>query len=310
MNLFFDSKNKLGECILWCERKQALFWVDIVGRTLSQLTLPEKVLTQWDMPESLACIALTNDDDLLLIGLASRLAFFSLVDQSITTICAVEPELALTRINDGRCDRQGRFVFGTLNQHSDRAKLGGFYRLGHDLVLERLPIASVAIANSVCFSADGKTMYYCDSLTKAIYQCDYDSNSPSAFVPRLFVNLADQAGVPDGSIIDAEGYLWNAQWGGGVLVRYSPDGVEVQRVELPITQPTCATFGGGRLDTLFVTSATDELGSIQLAQQVQAGGVFAHQSAGIRGLPEQRFIIGKKLHSPSQADTRFNIKMK
>lgn len=293
MNLFCDSKNKLGECVLWCEQKQALYWTDIVGRKLSRLTVPQQVLTEWPMPEPLACLALTDAEDVLLLGLASRLAFFSLSTQTITTICSVEADLPTTRINDGRCDRQGRFVFGTLNQHPDRSRLASFYRLGADLVLERLPLAPVAIANSICFSPNGARMYYCDSLARAIYCCDYDQTAGAAFVPQLFADLRDQPGVPDGSVVDATGHLWNAEWGGAAVRRYSPDGQCVQQLRLPVTQPTCPAFGGADFDTLFVTSATDELTSAQLLAQSGAGGLFRHQFADLRGLPEQRFITGR-----------------
>ncbi len=290
MQLFLDSHNQLGECVLWCEKTQALFWTDIVAGKLCRLTVPGKVKTEWAMPEPLASFALTDQDDILLLGLASRLAFFSLSTHTITTICSVEADLPTTRINDGRCDRAGRFVFGTLNQEPGRARLASFYRLNHDLVLERLPLAPVAIANSICFSPDGARMYYCDSLAKAIYCCDYDNDSAAAFVPQLFTDLRDQAGVPDGSVVDAAGYLWNAVWGGAAVKRYSPDGLCVLQLDLPVSQPTCPAFGGADFNTLFVSSATDELTPEALSAQPLAGALFAHQFAGLRGLPEQRFL--------------------
>lgn len=294
MKLVLDANNQLGECILWCERSQALFWTDIPGCSLYRLSYPQLDLSHWDMPERLACFALTGDSDSLLLGLATQLAFFSLSTQSLTHIAPVETDLPTTRINDGRCDRQGRFVFGTLNEDPERAAIGHFYRLNRDLSLEQLPIAPVAIANSICFSPDGKLMYYCDSLAKAIYCCDYDdhassSASTSRFQPRLFADLQEEPGVPDGSIIDAEGYLWNAQWGGGSVTRYTPSGLVDQRICLPVTQTTCLAFGGAAFSTLFVTSATDELTPIQVQQQALAGSIFQQEFSTIRGLPESRF---------------------
>jgi len=290
MKLYYDSKNQLGECVLWCEKNQSLFWVDIVGRKLCQLTVPEQVYTSWDMTDALGCIALTEDKDVLLLGLAKQLAFFSLSHQTITFICEVEPNLLTTRINDGRCDRQGRFVFGTLNLHPDREKLGSFYRLNQELVLERLPIMSISIANSICFSPDGKRMYFCDSLDKKIYCCDYETGTESEFIPDVFSDLSDYPGVPDGSTVDANGHIWNAAWGAGVVRQYNEEGQMIQQVDLPVSLPTCLSFGGADLDILFVTSAKDELSLRQLEMQQAAGGLF-HHDIGISGLQEQRFHL-------------------
>jgi len=288
MNLLLDAKNKLGECILWCERSKALFWTDISDCRLYRLRYPQLELSQWDMPERLSCFALTEDDDFLLLGLATRLAFFSISTRKITPIMPVEAGLPTTRINDGRCDRQGRFVFGTVNEDPERAGIAHFYRLNRDLSLEQLPLAPVAIANSICFSLDGKLMYYCDSLAKAIYCWPYDDHDAQ---PYLFANLQEQSGVPDGSVIDAEGYLWNAQWAGGCVTRYAPSGVIERQIFLPVTQTTCLTFGGFAFSTMFVTSATDELTPIQWHQQPLAGGIFQNEFLAIHGLPEQRFKL-------------------
>lgn len=202
----------------------------------------------------------------------------------------VEAGLPTTRINDGRCDRLGRFVFGTVNEDPERAAIAHFYRLNRDLSLEQLPLPPVAIANSICFSLDGKLMYYCDSLAKAIYCWPYDDLDVQ---PYLFADLRDQVGVPDGSIVDADGYLWNAQWGSGSVTRYAPSGLIERQIFLPVTQTTCLTFGGNAFSTMFVTSATDELTPMQIDQQLLAGSIFQQEFSTIRGLPEQRFKLAE-----------------
>jgi len=288
MEQLLRETNKLGECILWCERSQALFWTDIPGCRLCRLSYPGLELSQWAMPERLCCFALTDDVDCLLLGLARQLAFFSLSTGQITPLMPVEAGLPGTRINDGRCDRQGRFVFGTINEDPARAAIGHFYRLNHDLSLQQLPLAPVAIANSICFSPDGKTMYYCDSPARAILCCTYDGPE---FRSRLFADLQGQPGVPDGSIIDAEGYLWNAQWSGSCVTRYADSGKTDRQIFLPVSQVTCLAFGGETFSTLFVTTATEELSPAQRRQQPLAGSVFRHEVSGLRGLPEQRFSL-------------------
>lgn len=290
MQLKIDAKNILGECILWCERLQRLLWTDIEGACLWSYYPASDEILQWAMPERLACFALTDDDDRLLLGLASRIAYFQFSTQLITPICDVESDLPTTRINDGRCDRQGRFVFGCFNQASDAAAIGSFYRLNTDLSLERLPLPQAAVANSICFSLDGGTMYYCNSPDKVIRCCSYDAISGAISDDRLFADLSGQPGEPDGSTIDAEGYLWNAQWGGRRVVRYAPDGQIDRVLDLPVSQPSCVTFGGLALTALYVSTARISLSDTELALQPQAGGIFHAELYDARGIPEQRFL--------------------
>ena len=284
--LLVDSKCELGEGATWCARSGRLYWTDIEGKRLARYDARDGKHVTWEMPERLACFALCEDERTLLLGLASRLAFFDLETGAIETIVEVEPGVP-TRLNDGRCDRLGRFVFGTKYEGSPRQAIGGFYRLNHDLTLERLPLPAPAISNSIAFSPDGATMYYCDSPTREIRACDYGVDGTIAN-QRTFVTLADDTGVPDGSTVDAEGGLWNAQWGGARVVRYGADGREMERVKIPTAQPSCVTLGGALLDTLYVTSAREEMDEATLAREPQAGGVFAVR-VGRRGLEEPRF---------------------
>jgi L-arabinonolactonase len=282
MELVVDARNALGECILWCERTEQLLWTDILGRTLWSYRPATGATARWDMPERLASFALTPNGRRLLLGLESRLAWLDWDDGSITTIVEVEADQPSTRINDGRCDRQGRFVFGTMNEGPGRAPIGHFYRLDHALRLERLALPPVAIANSICFSPDGKRMYYCDSLGGAIHRCDYGEQLGPQ---RLFACLPEGSGEPDGSAIDNDGYLWNAQWGAGKVVRYAPDGKVERELAMPVTQPTCLAFGGPQLRQLFITSALVDL----QAPEPGAGGVFRATPAGVAGVAESRF---------------------
>lgn len=286
--LLVDAKNSLGECVLWCDRTGRVLWTDILGATLWSHEPGTGRTRSWPMPEELSCFALTNDDNRLLLGLASGLAVFDFAAATIAPLHTVEADLPGTRLNDGRCDRQGRFVFGMFNRNVPRDPIGGFYRLNTDLTLERLPLPPAAIANSICFSPDGATMYFCDSPHRAISCCDYGDTLGT---PRLFATLDNQLGEPDGSTVDADGYLWNAEWGSSRLVRYAPDGRVNRVVGLPVSQPSCVAFGGPGLDVLYATSARQWLDDAQLAAQPAAGGLFAVASDGVRGLPEQRFHL-------------------
>jgi L-arabinonolactonase len=289
MTIALDVQNVLGECVLWCERTGRLLWTDIPQSLLYTHEPATGATRSWPMPERLASFALTHDDDRLLLGLASGLAFFNFSSGALERICDVEPELPGTRLNDGRCDRQGRFVFGMFNQNSNpREPVGSFYRLNHDLKLERLPLGNVAIANSICFSPDGATMYYCDSQERMINCCDYDPATGAVSKQRVFADLTGEPGEPDGSTVDADGYLWNASWGASRLTRFTPDGKIERVVELAAPQPTCVAFGGPDFDILYATSARQWLSDAELAQAPHSGGVFKVKP-GVSGLPEHRF---------------------
>ena len=290
MEVLTDTRHELGECVLWCERTGRLLWTDIPAATLWAYTPATGRTASWPMPERLCCFALTGSDDRLLLGLASGLAFFTFSSGKVTRICDVEPEIASTRLNDGRCDRQGRFVFGMFNQ-ADNPKhaLGGFYRLNLDLSLERLPLPNAAIANSICFSPDGRRLYFADSAQKAILYADY--NPCSAEVGRVHTFVAADAvpGEPDGATIDADGYLWSARWGAGIVARFAPDGRLDRTVQLAAPQPSCPAFGGADLATLFVTSAHVGMSEGERAAAPSSGALFA-QALAVHGLPESRFL--------------------
>lgn len=285
IRLAADARARLGECALWCDRTQTFWWTDIEGATISRLHADGR-LDQWPLPERVGSFAFcAGSTSRLLLGLASGIALFDTATQSLSPVVPVEADQPTTRINDGRCDRQGRFVFGMFNP-AEQA-IGGFYRVHADLRVERLPLPAAAVGNGICFSPDGATMYYADSPRRTIWSLDYHADGRLG-PPRLFVQLGADAGYPDGACIDADGGYWSAQWDGSCVVRYDPAGRESARIALPLARPTCPAFGGAALDTLYLTSARVGLGEEQLRAQPAAGGVLA-AAPGWRGLPEERF---------------------
>lgn len=284
LEMMIDAENTLGEGVLWCDRSERVLWTDIVGKTLYAHHPASGKTHTWPMPEPLASFALTASTDRLLLALASQLAFFDFSSGAMTSICTVEEGMS-TRLNDGRCDRQGRFVFGMFNQVEPRARIGAYYRLGHDLKLDKLKLPACAIANSICFSPDGATMFFCDSPERCIRCCDYDPDTGAISNVRVFVELDDQAGEPDGSCIDADGYLWNAQWGASRVVRYAPDGTVERIIETPALQPSCVALGGPGMRVLYVTSA--RLGMAEPA--VHDGALFSAVLSDVCGIAETRF---------------------
>ena len=289
VDLVVDDRAALGECPLWCERSSCLWWTDIEGARIRRRSMLTGEVRTWKMADRIGCFALCEEPDRLLVGFAGGVALFDLNrGELVSHFIAVEPELPATRINDGRCDAEGRFVFGMFNQGS-AAAIGGFYRVHPDLSVERLELPRAAVANSIAFSPDGRRMYFTDSPQRRIWCVNYPSSGPLGH-PELFADLTQEQGAPDGSCVDAGGGLWNASWDGSCLLRYDASGRETHRVLLPVSRPTCGAFGGTSLEQLYVTSARIGLTSEQLDAQPHAGAILA-LTPGVRGLPERRFHV-------------------
>lgn len=275
-----DVKNLLGECPLWCERTRRLFWTDIEASELLALQGETGVVMRWSLPERLGSFAFTEKTDVLLMGLASKLAFFDLHTGMLSPVAA-SPGGTGTRTGDGRCDRDGNFVFGTMDDGYPVNVSGQFHRLNATtLTVETLPLPSVSIPNSICFSPEGDTMYYCDSMEGRIMCCDY----PSLNNQRVFTET-EGVGSPDGSCVDAMGYLWNAEWGGNRIVRYRPDGSAEQILFSPAIQSTCPVLAGETITTLVCTTA-----NVGLSVPSEFDGALLKAESDVPpGLPESRF---------------------
>ncbi|WP_166743062.1 SMP-30/gluconolactonase/LRE family protein [Xanthomonas cannabis] len=289
--LAVDSRCTHGEGVLWCEQRQALYWVDIVEKRLWRHHPATAQSRYWTLPDRPGCLGLM-DDGRVLVALAKAIG---VVDPDNTDadllpfekLADIEADNPLTRSNDGRVDRHGNLVFGTMDEHDSKAARGAFYQFSLRHGLRALPLPGVSIPNSICFSLDGRTLYYCDSVRPQILCCDYDAETAQTSNTRVFATLDRDDAEPDGSIIDSEGHLWNAQWRACRVVRYRPDGSVDRVVHLPIKHPTCGAFGGAALDRLHVISSRLDHSADELARMPDAGGLFVCDVA-IAGLPESR----------------------
>jgi sugar lactone lactonase YvrE len=223
------------------------------------------------------------DRQTLVVVSGRALLRYDMASDTSTEIVAIEPDKPANRSNDSRVNFAGGFWIGTMDR-KEAGPAGALYqyRAGRlDTILE-----NVAIPNSICFAPDGRTAYFSDTATDRIMKVRID---PATGLPvsewTLFVDTTDQRGHPDGSVVDAEGYLWNARYHGSCVVRHAPDGSIDRIVELPVTQVTCPAFGGDDLKTLYITSARQNLTPEQLEAQPTAGSVYSIRS-DVPGLPE------------------------
>jgi sugar lactone lactonase YvrE len=290
--LAVDARCTLGEGPVWHAREQALLWTDIANARLWRYGLLDGATESWPLPDRLCCFAFCASGRLLL-GLAKglyRATFAAMAGEPLAMepIVSVETDVPATRLNDGRTDRGGRFVFGTMNEQPGHAPIGSFYQFSTSHGLRRLNLDRVGISNSICFSPDGATMYFCDSGRRIIQCGDYDGERAIITGVRDFVRFGRDDGIPDGSMVDAEGGLWNAEWGRGRVRRYTPDGRVDREIAVPAANPTCVAFGGPDLNQLFITSSRQEMSDEQLRQMPAAGGVF-RAFIGSPGLADRPF---------------------
>ncbi|MBC3806970.1 SMP-30/gluconolactonase/LRE family protein [Undibacterium seohonense] len=290
MHRHFLHEAILGECLLWNPQQSAWWWTDIEASAVYRLRKNDVMPTRYLTPDRVGSFAHGRSGKLLL-GSVNSLTSMQIDNGAMlfSDLCQVEADQNRTRINDGRTDRRGFFVFGTFDQDSPKQAIGSFYQFSMQHGLRRLALPKVAIPNSICFSLDGKTMYFADTLAGVIQRCDYDAESAMVSNVRFFAKPSHPQASPDGSVIDRNGCLWNAQWGAARVVQYSPDGIEMRVIEVPVKNPTCPAFGGAKLDQLMVTSSRKDMSEEELFKMPDAGSLFCITLEDALGVPEVLF---------------------
>ncbi len=277
--------NELGEGIIWDTHRQRVWWTDILQRKLYRYDPVSKNLENWSTPERLCCFAPVEGQNKLICAFESGFAFYWPENDELKWITRLEEDNPGTRFNDGRTDRQGRLWAGTMVENEKVATYkGSLYCLDSDLHVTKT-LSGLSITNSLCWSPDGHILYHTDTVTQTINRYPFDTNKASLGEAQTLVSTEKNC-YPDGSIVDAEGYLWNAQWGGSQIVRYSPQGAQDLKLTLPTSQPTCLAFGGPDLDLLFVTTAWSEMSP----REELAGSLFIYQG-DFKGLSDSPFFL-------------------
>jgi len=270
-----DSQDRLGEGPCWSPREGRLYWFDIQGKRLAWYEPKTEARGAFDLPVRASAAAPRSQGGLVMAtekGLA-------VCDPDAGTIEVIRP-FALPpgfRTNDGKIDLDGNFWWSTMDDDGGK-QTGAVFRTSPQFETERM-LTGIHIPNTVSVSPDGKTLYMADSKLQTLFAHDLRDLTKI----RRFAHTAGQAATPDGSAVDAHGYLWNAQWGGWRVVRYAPDGRIDMTIAMPVEQPSSCAFGGEDMTTLFVTSAWDELSPQARAGQPVAGGLFAIET-GVKGL--------------------------
>lgn len=277
----FDNRQCfLGEGPLWHPVRHQLFWFDIINAKL--LSQVDGTPLEWQFDELHSAAGWVDDQTLMIV---SETGFwtFDIPTGRRTAICALEADNPLTRSNDGRADPMGGFWVGTMGKSAEKGA-GAIYRYYRGEV--RKLFTNITIPNAICFAPDGGHAYFSDTVTGQIMHQGLDPHGWPKGDPEVFVDLRADRLNPDGAVVDAEGALWNAQWGAGRVARYLTDGSFDHAIQVGGRHSSCPAFGGTDFKTLFITTACEGIENPDTDQ----GRVYAAPSQ-VAGLPEYRVIL-------------------
>lgn len=283
VELLVDAGSALGEGPAWDARTQTLYWVDIYGKQINAFQAgTHRAIPLDDMP---GCLA-PRPDGHLIVAMRGQVADLDPDSDKMTLVHALDGEPTGNRVNDGKCDPLGRFLFGTMDNDEIEASGSLFSFDGQSLT--RL-VEHTRISNGLAWSADTKTLYYIDTPTRRVQAFDYDLATGRIANGRTALEIPESFGWPDGMTSDAEGNLWIAMWGGARVTRWDPAaGQLLEQVPVPALHSSSCVFGGADMNELYITSARKGMNAAQLKEYPRSGGVFRLKT-GVRGMPTFEF---------------------
>lgn len=277
----------LGETPLWCDRTQSLLWLDIDAGKLQRFHPASGRQDAFTFDAMyVGSLALTRETSRVLLALDLGLHRFDIGTGALELLAQVEPRGLDNRLNDGRCDSAGRFWVGTMDNQLHRPN-GAFYRVDPDGSVHR-QFGDVIVSNTVAISPKQDALLFSDTRRYLTWKFPLDVKAGALGARQVFVDHTAAVERPDGACVDAEGFVWNAIFAAGKVVRFTPGGKVDRVIALPVTNPTCVCFGGPELKTLFITTARKFLDRTQLRREPLAGSVLAVE-LDVPGLPEHRF---------------------
>jgi sugar lactone lactonase YvrE len=275
------ARCRLGESPVWVPSLGQLWWVDIHRDTIHRY--------DWRSGESGTQIlsgrgtfVVPCADGSAISALQKGLCRVPEPGRPASLAVPVETGTPDTSINDGKTGPDGRLYFGTRDL-AQRREMGGLYRLDDDLAARRLT-DRVTAGNGIDWSPDGTVLYFVDSGDYRVWAFDFDSGDGSVRRQRVFADIAEADGLPDGLTVDAAGSVWVALYGGGRLHRYAPDGQLTDVISVPVRYPTSCAFAGPGLDTLVLTTAYARIEDAGETRRELDGAVLAAK-AGVAGKP-------------------------
>ena len=279
-----DCSDQLGEGPHWDDRAGELLWVDITRGRIHAWAPPAGTVRTEALGGEVSAIIPRADAPGHVVAAGHRLLLRD--GEHARALAVVEEGLDDNRLNDCKCDPQGRLWAGTMSR-TRTPGVAALYRLDAGGRLERV-IAGTTISNGLAWSPSGDAMYFIDSTTQRIDAFDFDGATGAIANRRTLADIDAADGLPDGMAVNTHGGIWVCLFGGAAIRRYSPSGALEASIELPTTNPTSPVFGGAELRTLYITTARHRLTEAQLADEPLAGALLT-LDPGVQGLPGNRF---------------------
>lgn len=280
-----EEKNLVGECPTWHPEEQALYWVDTRAPALLRRGADGQMRT-WPMPRPIGSFVFRKDGGLV-AGMQNGFCTVDLHSGAVVPVVDPEPELPENRLNDGKCDRRGRYWCGSRDAEQVEPT-GSIYRLDPDFSVQRMDTGFI-VSNGMAFTPDDRRMYFSDSRGETVFTYDFDLEAGRISNRQVFLSTRDMPGRIDGATCDEEGYYWGALVHDWAVVRFDPMGRLDRMIRLPVRHPTMCAFGGPNMDILYVTTSSIFMAPGEEATQPLAGALFAIHGAGARGIAEPRF---------------------
>ena len=282
-----DRHCQLGEGCTYDPATDTAWWFDIIECTLFQADLASGAVTAHVLPMMASVVAFIDDQQQLL-ATENGLYVRDIADGRLALHTGLEADNPATRSNDGRVHPSGALWIGTMGRKAEKG-VGAIYHFGGG-ELRRL-YGGITIPNAICFSPDGATAYFTDTSEAILYRVAIDpvNGLPTGDPVPLFDHRGGTGGL-DGAVVDAEGLIWNARWGGSCIDAYSPEGDRVRTVRVPARQPSCPVFIGRSFDHLLVTTAWQGMDAQAKAADPHHGQTFI-LDVGARGRPEPRIRL-------------------
>ena len=273
--LLYSVKNEIGEGPLWHPMEKCLYWVDITTGDLFKSDTSLSSYKKFHFNTMIGAFGFRKGSGMIL-ATDQGFSYWKEDQPTLDTFWNPLQDREDVRLNDGKVDPAGRFWAGSMDTTQREGKL---YRVDPD-GSQHVILDHIGISNGLGWSPDRKTMYYTDSIQLTIYAFDYDLETGHISNQRPFIQLPEDPRwiAPDGLCVDVDGCIWGAHWNGWEVVRYDPQGKPILKIEIPAQQVTSCSFGGEKMDQLFITTSRIDLSDEALAEQPHAGDLFIYQT--------------------------------
>ena len=282
-----EVRNVIGEGPIWNSQEGNLYWVDFIEHhQILQFSPQKRRLEVFETGIPVMALAIRKAGGWI-AATSKGICTWDTQRKEFAPFCDPLGARPSIRLNDAAVDSKGRFWVGTVNDANQKGPDGELFRVqgdGSSQVMDK----NITVGNGMGWSPDRKVMYFTDTFRYSVYAYDYDAEAGTIKNRRTFVETSPDGGLPDGLTVDSEGFVWSAFWGGWKVVRYNPEGKVDREFRLPVPNPTSCTFGGAKLDELYITSASLGLSAEEKKQHLQSGDLFCLK-AGIAGMDEPRF---------------------